>query len=97
MTMANEDVGMLAYTSDLITTPFLLPELVEKVANMLNYFLSHLVGPQRKTLTLKNLEKYEFRPKQIVEIMCTYAGVIRRMFFHFLYQRMAVLIMMSYF
>jgi ubiquitin conjugation factor E4 B len=72
MTLANEDVGMLAYTSSIITAPFLLPELVERVANMLNYFLSQLVGPQRKTLTLKDPEKYEFRPKkllkQIVEI-----------------------------
>lgn len=72
MTLANEDVGMLAYTSSIITAPFLLPELVERVANMLNYFLLQLVGPQRKTLTLKDPEKYEFRPKkllkQIVEI-----------------------------
>uniref|UniRef100_A0A0D6R1N6 RING-type E3 ubiquitin transferase n=1 Tax=Araucaria cunninghamii TaxID=56994 RepID=A0A0D6R1N6_ARACU len=72
MTLANEDVGMLAYTSAEITAPFLLQEMVERVANMLNYFLSQLVGPQRKTLTIKDPEKYEFRPrkllKQIVEI-----------------------------
>lgn len=67
MTLANEDVGMLAYTSSVITAPFLLPELVERVANMLNYFLSQLVGPQRKTLALKDPEKYEFRPKQLLK------------------------------
>jgi hypothetical protein len=34
---------------------------------MLNYFLLQLVGPQRKSLTLKDPEKYEFRPKQLLE------------------------------
>eukprot|EP00252_Welwitschia_mirabilis_P016787 TRINITY_DN3721_c0_g1_i1.p1 TRINITY_DN3721_c0_g1~~TRINITY_DN3721_c0_g1_i1.p1 ORF type:complete len:1020 (+),score=199.58 TRINITY_DN3721_c0_g1_i1:182-3241(+) len=72
MTLANEDVAMLAYTSSEITAPFLLPELVERIANMLNYFLSQLVGPQRNSLYLRDPEKYEFRPKkllkQIVEI-----------------------------
>ncbi|KAH9298077.1 hypothetical protein KI387_029759, partial [Taxus chinensis] len=67
MTLANEDVGMLAYTSAEITAPFLLPEMVERVANMLNYFLSQLVGPQRKTLTLRDPEKYEFRPKNLLK------------------------------
>ncbi|XP_077223669.1 putative ubiquitin conjugation factor E4 isoform X1 [Tasmannia lanceolata] len=67
MKLANEDVGMLAFTSEQITAPFLLPEMVERVANMLNYFLSQLVGPQRKALSLKDPEKYEFRPKQLLK------------------------------
>lgn len=72
MKLANEDVGMLAFTSEQIPSPFLLPEMVERVGSMLNYFLLQLVGPQRKSLTVKDPEKYEFRPrqllKQIVEI-----------------------------
>ena len=53
MTMENEDVGMLDYTFWVITTPFLLLELVERVSNMFNYLFSQMVGPQQKTLTLK--------------------------------------------
>lgn len=72
MKLANEDVSLLAFTSEQITSPFLLPEMVERVASMLNYFLLQLVGPQRKSLSLKDPEKYEFRPrhllKQIVNI-----------------------------
>lgn len=34
---------------------------------MLNYFLLQLVGPQRKSLSLKDPEKYEFRPKQLLK------------------------------
>ncbi|RVW30459.1 putative ubiquitin conjugation factor E4 [Vitis vinifera] len=67
MKLANEDVSMLAFTSEQITVPFLLPEMVERVANMLNYFLLQLVGPQRKSLSLKDPEKYEFRPKQLLK------------------------------
>lgn len=67
MKLANEDVSMLSFTSEQITAPFLLPEMVERVASMLNYFLLQLVGPQRKSLTLKDPEKYEFRPKQLLK------------------------------
>ncbi|KAK1296537.1 putative ubiquitin conjugation factor E4 [Acorus calamus] len=72
MKLANEDIGLLAFTSEQIAAPFLLPEMVERVASMLNYFLLQLAGPQRRALSLKDPEKYEFRPKtllkQIVEI-----------------------------
>ncbi|KAM2858775.1 hypothetical protein COP2_024274 [Malus domestica] len=67
MKLANEDVSMLAFTTEQITAPFLLPEMVERVASMLNYFLLQLVGPQRKSLSLKDPEKYEFRPKQLLK------------------------------
>lgn len=67
MKLANEDVSMLAFTSEQITAPFLLPEMVERVASMLNYFLLQLVGPQRRSLSLKDPEKYEFRPKELLK------------------------------
>ncbi|KAK3001229.1 hypothetical protein RJ639_020356 [Escallonia herrerae] len=67
MKLAMEDVSLLAFTSEQITAPFLLPEMVERVASMLNYFLLQLVGPQRKSLSLKDPEKYEFRPKQLLK------------------------------
>lgn len=38
----------------------------ERIAAMLNYFLLQLVGPQRKTLRVKDPEKYEFRPKELL-------------------------------
>ena len=71
MKLANEDVGMLAFTSEQISAPLLLPELVERVASMLNYFLFQLAGPQRKSLTVKDPEKYEFRPKQLLKQIAT--------------------------
>ena len=79
MTMENEDVGMLDYTFSIITAPFLLPELVERVDNMFNYLFSQIVGPQQKTLTLKDPKKYEFKPKQLLNkynINCRYSNYI---------------------
>ncbi|CAM8986271.1 unnamed protein product [Rhodiola kirilowii] len=67
MKLAMEDVSMMAFSTEHITAPFLLPEMVERVANMLNYFLLQLVGPQRKSLSLKDPEKYEFRPKDLLK------------------------------
>jgi ubiquitin conjugation factor E4 B len=67
MKLANEGVGMLAFTSEQIPAPLLLPEMVERVASMLNYFLLQLAGPQRKSLTVKDPEKYEFKPKQLLK------------------------------
>ncbi|EPS64850.1 hypothetical protein M569_09926 [Genlisea aurea] len=78
MKLANEDVSLLAFTSEQITAPFLLPEMVERVASMLNYFLLQLVGPQRKSLSLKDPEKYEFRPKHLLkQIVHIYVNLSR--------------------
>lgn len=78
MKLANEDVSMMAFTSEQISAPFLLPEMVERVASMLNYFLLQLVGPQRKSLSLKDPEKYEFRPKHLLkQIVNIYVHVAR--------------------
>uniref|UniRef100_A0ACD5V2A9 Uncharacterized protein n=1 Tax=Avena sativa TaxID=4498 RepID=A0ACD5V2A9_AVESA len=78
MKLANEDVGMLAFTSEQIPAPLLLPEMVERVASMLNYFLLQLAGPNRKSLTVKDPEKYEFKPKQLLkQIVTIYVHIAR--------------------
>ncbi|XP_071696746.1 probable ubiquitin conjugation factor E4 [Rutidosis leptorrhynchoides] len=65
-------VNMLAFSTEQITAPLLLPEMVEKVASMLNYFLLQLVGPHKKLLSLEDPDKCEFQLtmllKQIVNI-----------------------------
>ena len=50
---------------------------------MLNYFLLQLVGPQRKSLSLKDPEKYEFRPKLLLkQVLKTFLFVLmHRRFF----------------
>lgn len=48
-----------------VTLEFFVSQ-VERIAGMLNYFLLQLVGPQRKALRVKDPEKYEFRPKELL-------------------------------
>ena len=45
--------------------------LVDRVATMLNDFLLHLVGKKkRKQLKVKNFEEVEFKPKEVVSVIC---------------------------
>ncbi|KAL6205243.1 hypothetical protein ACLB2K_022505 [Fragaria x ananassa] len=67
MIFANEDPSILAFTSEQITAPFLLQEMVERVASMLNYFLLQLVAPKRNSLKLTDPKKYESNPKQLIK------------------------------
>ena len=57
LTLAKVHVGMMGYTSRDIASPFLRPEMVERVAAMLNYFLLYLAGPERKQLKFADREK----------------------------------------
>lgn len=66
LTLAMVHVRMLAYTTETITAPLLLPEMIERVAGMLDYFLFFLAGPDRKRLSVKNKEKYGFDPRALL-------------------------------
>ena len=69
LTLANVHVRMMGYTSRDIASPFLLPEMVERVAAMLNYFLLFLAGPQRRQLKVKDPEKYGWNPKELLSMI----------------------------
>ena len=40
--------------------------LVERIAQMANYFLNLLVGKKRKTLKVKNMKRLQFQPTKLV-------------------------------
>ncbi|KAI3840361.1 hypothetical protein MKX03_005857 [Papaver bracteatum] len=89
--LALEDISMLEFTSELITAPFLLPQMVDRIANMLNYFLVQLVGPKRNSLQLKvghkrdspppkntTVDNYGFKPKILLKkIISIYVHIAR--------------------
>jgi len=78
LVLAGVHTRMLQYSSSEITRPFLVPQMVERVANMLNYFLAYLAGPERKKLRVDNPEKYDWDPKQVLsEIVSVYAHLAR--------------------
>ena len=44
----------------------MVPEIVDRLAAMLDYNLEALVGPRCQQLIVKNPEKYKFNPKQLL-------------------------------
>eukprot|EP00803_Ostreobium_quekettii_P005944 evm.model.scf_1775.3 EVM.evm.TU.scf_1775.3 scf_1775:17856-20430(+) len=66
--LAKGCIETLHYSTKEIQAPFLLPEMVERVAAMLNYFLKYLTGPERKKLKISKeaSEEYNFRPKELL-------------------------------
>lgn len=49
---------------------FCHPTLVERIASMLNYFLLHLVGPNKKNFKVKDMKEFEFDPARTVRDIC---------------------------
>jgi ubiquitin conjugation factor E4 B len=46
--------------------PFLTPEIVDRLAAMLDYNLNMLAGPRCQDLKVREPEKYKFRPKELL-------------------------------
>ena len=49
-----------------VTAPFLIPEMVDRLAGMLNYFLKYLTGSERRRLAIRDPEKYSFKPRELL-------------------------------
>ncbi|CAG9786753.1 unnamed protein product [Diatraea saccharalis] len=49
---------------------FCHPTLVDRIASMLNYFLLHLVGPNKKNFKVKDMKEFEFDPASTVRDIC---------------------------
>ncbi|KAI8381300.1 ubiquitin elongating factor core-domain-containing protein [Radiomyces spectabilis] len=64
--LGNETVRMLKYLTSEVVMPFLVNEIVDRLAAMLDYNLSQLVGPKCTELKVKNREKYHFRPRTLL-------------------------------
>lgn len=63
-------IGTLAWLTSEIKTIFSHSTLVDRMANMLNYFLEHLVGPKKGKFNVNDKNDYEFKPREILEKIC---------------------------
>eukprot|EP01113_Clastostelium_recurvatum_P014474 TRINITY_DN1788_c0_g1_i3.p1 TRINITY_DN1788_c0_g1~~TRINITY_DN1788_c0_g1_i3.p1 ORF type:complete len:1204 (-),score=380.22 TRINITY_DN1788_c0_g1_i3:63-3674(-) len=72
MRLANSTLDMLRYLSEdkFLVTQFTQPELVDRLAAMLDYFLVKLAGPACRNLKVKNPEKYHFNPRELLGTIC---------------------------
>ena len=69
MSLGRETVHMLQYLtgcSEMID-PFMAPEVVDRLATMLDFNLQALCGPRCSELKVKNPEKYRFNPKKLLD------------------------------
>lgn len=66
LTLARETVDMFHYLTVDIKEPFLRPELVDRLASMLNFNLRQLCGPKCKNLKVRNPDKYGWEPRRLL-------------------------------
>ncbi|KAM3074745.1 Ubiquitin conjugation factor E4, variant 2 [Clarireedia jacksonii] len=63
MQLTNETLAMMKLFSATLSASFTMPEIVDRVAAMLNYTLDIISGKKSRNLKVENLEKYQFRPR----------------------------------
>lgn len=67
LTLARETVDTLHYLTAHVPEPFLRPELVDRLAAMLNSNLGQLCGPRCKDLKVADPEKYGWEPRRLLD------------------------------
>jgi len=65
-TLGKSTVGLLRDFTAETKAPFMMPEIVDKLAAMLDYNLEALVGPKCGELRVREPEKYHFDPRQLL-------------------------------
>ncbi|CDO55114.1 similar to Saccharomyces cerevisiae YDL190C UFD2 Ubiquitin chain assembly factor (E4) that cooperates with a ubiquitin-activating enzyme (E1) [Geotrichum candidum] len=64
--LAAETVNLLRLFTSTVPSAFVCPELVDRLAAMLDYNLDALTGPKCRDLKVPNPEKYGFKPKDLL-------------------------------
>jgi ubiquitin conjugation factor E4 B len=67
LTLAMATLDMMHYLSQSLPCPFRRPELIDRLAIMLNFNLTQLCGPKCRDLKVRNPEQYNFRPRQLLD------------------------------
>jgi ubiquitin conjugation factor E4 B len=76
MQLTNETVGMLKLFTEALADAFTMPEIVQRLADMLDYNLDAMVGPKSSNLKVDNLQEYNFNPKALLgEIIDVYINL----------------------
>ena len=66
MQLANESLEMMKLFTRTLVSAFTMPEIVNRLASMMNYNLETLVGPRADQLRIENRAQYKFRPIMLV-------------------------------
>jgi len=66
MQLTNETVAMLKLFTEALADSFTMPEIVQRLADMLDYNLDVMVGPKSSDLKVDNPREYNFNPKLLL-------------------------------
>lgn len=69
--LAEKSITLFNIFSKDIPSAFCTPEIVDRLAGMLDYNLASLVGPKCRELKVKNPKKYSFDAKSLLRSLCT--------------------------
>ena len=76
MQLTNETVAMLKLFTEALADSFTMPEIVQRLADMLDYNLDAMVGPKSSDLKVENPTEYGFNPKALLaEIIDVYLNL----------------------
>ncbi|KAH8428718.1 ubiquitin-ubiquitin ligase UFD2 [Aspergillus melleus] len=79
MQLTNETVSMLKLFTDALAESFTMPEIVQRLADMLDYNLDAMVGPKSSSLRVENLQDYGFNPRALLsEIVDVYLNLMSK-------------------
>ncbi|KAJ5112297.1 hypothetical protein N7532_000342 [Penicillium argentinense] len=77
MQLTNETVAMLKLFTEALADSFTMPEIVQRLADMLDYNLDAMVGPKSSNLRVDNLQEYGFNPRALLtEITDVYLNLM---------------------
>jgi ubiquitin conjugation factor E4 B len=81
MQLANETIAMMKLFTAALSESFTMPEIVQRLADMMDYNLDTLVGPKSLDLRVHDPSKYHFAPRtllaEIVDIYLNLGGSTR--------------------
>ncbi|KAF2013691.1 hypothetical protein BU24DRAFT_244034 [Aaosphaeria arxii CBS 175.79] len=66
MQLTNETVSMLKLFTEALSESFTMPEIVQRLAHMLDYNLDALVGPKQSELRVENPDEYGWHPRTML-------------------------------
>jgi ubiquitin conjugation factor E4 B len=66
MQLTTETVAMLKLFTETLSDSFTMPEVVTRLAHMLDYNLEALVGPKKSNLKVEAPEKYGWNPREML-------------------------------
>lgn len=74
--LTNETLSLFEFFSEFVKEPFMKADMVDRIAQMLNYFLYHLKGPKSLDLRINDAQKLHWEPDYLL-------GLLVKIYLHF--------------